>query len=125
MYPGREDAVLEVIKYDSYFRFSLKDSPNHSWVVRPSPDDPDAFTVVKEVDGRTHGLKKIKYSELNVSNICKLFLMLLINPDKYFELLTGYEAGISKVELVNMSKTIKGGFESCVLDVDLSPRNDG
>jgi hypothetical protein len=122
MHPSAKDTVLEIIKYDSYFRFSLKDDPNVSWVVKPDPDSPDAFMLMKEVDGRVHGLKKFEYNTLNVGNICKMFLMLIINPNKYFELLTGQKAVISKVELINMSKVIEGGFTSCVFGVDLSPR---
>jgi len=123
MRPGGKEVVLEVIKYDSYFRFSLKDDPNTSWVVRPDPNDRNTFTLAKEVDGRVHGLKVIEYSSLNVGNICKLFLMLIINPDRYFELLTGQKVSVSKVELVNLSKVITGGFTSCVFGLD--PGTDG
>jgi len=117
--PDVDGTVLKVEKYDSYFRFSLTDV-HISWSVKHNPDKPNTFLVIKEVDGKEFGLKEIEYSRLNIDNICKLFLMLLLNPDKYFELLTGQKASISKVELVNMSRVISGGFTSCVFSLDSS-----
>jgi hypothetical protein len=116
-----EGNEVEVEKYLWGFRVSLKGTEK-SWLIKQHNMKPMLVVVDVEVNRKVVDTKVIHYFNLDVTDICRLFMLSALYPELVVERLNGERVRVSKVTIIDYTEDHRPGFEKCSFYDDLMPK---